>query len=188
MKDKGNEVVSLQDTVKETIKNRIQELIGSRSIRKAAADWGLTYSTLNNYLTRGSQPRIEAAKKIAEVEGVTVEWILYGLNSKPNEAVTDRSLSLNAESEWMRLHDSMTAEERKAFTRIVYRHGLSAILQLSDDENIRLLALPSRVKKISLMLKDWPSEKLKEISASLEGNEHADTPVVMLDNDQKKHA
>lgn len=185
MKGKESEFVSLQDTAKETFKNRLQELIGERSIRGAAADWGLTYSTLNNYLTRGSQPRIEAARKIAIAENVSVEWLLYGLN-KSSETVDQVEVSGKVDADWNRIYDSMTEDERSAFIRIVYRHGVSTILQLADDENIQLLALPSQVKKISLLLKNWSSEKLREISADLEGIEHGKTPVTMQDSNQKK--
>ena len=185
MKGKESGLVSLQDTAKETTKNRLQELIGERSIRGAAADWGLTYSTLNNYLTRGSQPRIEAARKIAGAEGVSVEWVLYGL--KKNSSDVGRTDGLDGgDADWNRIYESMSEDERATFTRIVYRHGVSTILQLADDENIQLLALPNQVKKISLMLKNWPSEKLREISADLEGDKHENTPVTMQDSNQKK--
>ncbi|SQD03496.1 repressor protein [Escherichia coli] len=50
--------LSLPEVTKESIPERLRELIGKRSVRAAAKDWGLSFSTLNNYLTRGTEPSL----------------------------------------------------------------------------------------------------------------------------------
>jgi len=48
--------------------DRLRTLIGSRSTRAAAKAWDLSYSTLNNYLNRGTEPSLSVARQIAERE------------------------------------------------------------------------------------------------------------------------
>lgn len=78
--------VVIDDTEKESISARLRQLIGVRTVRAAAREWGLSFSTLNNYLTRGTEPSLNVAIKIANVEGVSVEWLATGMEtSRPND-------------------------------------------------------------------------------------------------------
>lgn len=69
---------AISEEGKEKIADRLRVLIGKRSVRAAAQDWGLSFSTLNNYLTRGTEPSLNVVIKIANVERVSVEWIATG--------------------------------------------------------------------------------------------------------------
>ncbi|MGA6625042.1 helix-turn-helix domain-containing protein [Klebsiella sp. K792] len=80
---------ALDDDEKESISVRIRQLIGTRTVRMAAREWGLSFSTLNNYLTRGTEPSLNVAIKIANVEGVSVEWLATG--EHPPTLSNDRS-------------------------------------------------------------------------------------------------
>lgn len=61
--------------------DRIKTVIGKRSIRQAARDWGLPFATVNNWL-RGAMPALDAIAEISKKEGVSLEWIAYGEESK----------------------------------------------------------------------------------------------------------
>lgn len=79
---------------KENIAARLRKLIGKRTVRAAANDWGLSFSTLNNYLTRGTEPSLNVAIKIADIEDVSVEWLATGVASKSHT----RDLNLQSDS------------------------------------------------------------------------------------------
>lgn len=63
---------------KESFIQRLKEVIGGRSIRAAAKDWGLSFSTLNNYITRGTEPSFIAMQAIAHAEGISLDWLAFG--------------------------------------------------------------------------------------------------------------
>ena len=65
---------------KESIQDRIKQLIGTRSLRKATSDWGLPYSTINNYFEKGTTPGLNVVATIAKLENVSLEWLVYGEN------------------------------------------------------------------------------------------------------------
>ncbi|MEG0233762.1 MAG: hypothetical protein RR429_13115 [Hafnia sp.] len=76
---------SITTNGKESISERIRKLIGHRTVRAAAQDWGLPFSTLNNYLTRGTEPSLNVAMKVANIEGVSLEWLAAGERSEDEE-------------------------------------------------------------------------------------------------------
>lgn len=184
--------LSLPDDSKENFSDRLEQLIGQRSIRAAAKDWGLSFSTLNNYLKKGTEPSLKVAQSIAAAEGVSLEWLARGENKqlalREPEATYDTGKAEVNRMAWNSIHDSLLDHELQILIKTIHRRGIYTMLSIADDENAELLTLPSQIKKIALMLKNCPAERVREIWASLEDNEYADTPVVMLDNDQKKHA
>lgn len=80
---------------KENFIQRLKEVIGGRSIRAAAKDWGLSFSTLNNYITRGTEPSFIAMQAIAHAEGISLDWLAFGI-SNPN--MNQRIQSASAQS------------------------------------------------------------------------------------------
>lgn len=187
-----NNSLSLSGDSKESFSDRLEQLIGRRSIRAAAKDWGLSFSTLNNYLKKGTEPALKVAQAIATAEGVSLEWLARGeTNNKalkePEAVYETRNIDGNRAA-WNSIYDSLSDHESEMLIKTIHRRGIYTMLSIADDENAELLSLPTQMKKIALMLKNCPAERLREISAGLEDNEYADVPVVMLDNDQKKHA
>lgn len=80
---------------KENFIQRLKEVIGGRSIRAAAKDWGLSFSTLNNYITRGTEPSFIAMQAIAHAEGISLDWLAFGI-SNPNMNQVIQSASAQA--------------------------------------------------------------------------------------------
>ncbi|EEA1794009.1 XRE family transcriptional regulator, partial [Salmonella enterica subsp. enterica serovar Muenchen] len=73
---------------KESIQERIKQLVGDRSLRKASQAWGLPYSTLNNYFEKNTTPGLHVVATIAKVENVSLEWLVYGEERTTNEQKT----------------------------------------------------------------------------------------------------
>lgn len=71
---------------KESFRARLQQLIGSRSVRAAANDWGVPVSTLNNYLHKGTEPSFKVVCLISNKEQVSLNWLAYGYDEMINQS------------------------------------------------------------------------------------------------------
>lgn len=68
------------------IVGRLQMLIGGKSVNAKASEWGVPNATLSAMLKRGTDPSVRNALKIAEAEGVSIEWLLAGTGlMRPNK-------------------------------------------------------------------------------------------------------
>lgn len=121
----------------ELLADRLRFLIGSRSTRAAAKDWQLSYSTLNNYINRGTEPSLSVAMQIARLEGVSVEWLAYGThNSEPprtaKECDTPYQVPSQTEdsliSAWSMVFQSLNHEERGALLQRIHQAGVGGLL------------------------------------------------------------
>ncbi|WP_437889595.1 helix-turn-helix domain-containing protein [Phytobacter sp. V91] len=63
-----------------SIQERLKQLFKGRSLRQASIDWGLPYSTLNNYFSKGATPGLDVVIRIAQLEGVPISWLASGRN------------------------------------------------------------------------------------------------------------
>lgn len=187
----SSDKVSLEGNAKETFADRLMHLVGNGSVRAAAKKWGLSYSTLNNYLTRGTIPALNVAQSIARIEGVSLEWLATGGDNKAaiviQQPVTNAIHVAPAHLAGLfDMMDILSEEEANKVLRVFKKKGMDTLLDLTDEINLELISLPLQVKKIAVLLKSWPPEKLREISADLEGSEHGNSPVTMQDSNQKK--
>lgn len=74
-----SEIDGLPDTP--PFKDRLQLLIGQRSVNAFAKVCGVPESTLRSYLSGRSNPGIEHAQRIADACGVNRYWLVTGLGS-----------------------------------------------------------------------------------------------------------
>lgn len=58
----------------QSLSPKILMLMGDRTIRQVAKDWGIPPSNINNYLYRDSMPRASTLKRIADKEGVSLDY------------------------------------------------------------------------------------------------------------------
>lgn len=140
--------VAIQGAAKETLSDRLRSLIGNRSARAAAQEWGLSFSTLNNYLNRGTEPSFGVAARIAEHEGVSIEWLAFGgeLNSKTNSKTTSEEVVNSippstdildpARYAWLMVYESLDKEEVEALLRLIHKRGVDGILNAKAAEDI----------------------------------------------------
>lgn len=79
--------------------NKIEELLKSHNmtLNKLSKTVGLPYMTLKNWKLRGSSPRLENVKKIADYFGVPVEYFFEddseNLDQNINIKITDSTLN-----------------------------------------------------------------------------------------------
>ena len=128
------------DAQDELLADRLRTLIGNRSTRAAAKAWDLSYSTLNNYLNRGTEPALSVARKIAEREGVTVEWLACGESSESRETpasaeeeraqwqVKTQPVHDPLEFAWSMVFSSLDRSEKEALLKLIHKEGIQGIL------------------------------------------------------------
>lgn len=69
---RNDDAFSFVDRGKESFRERLVKLIGNRSVRTAASDWGIPPSTLNNYIHKGTEPSFKIACLISDNGSLTV--------------------------------------------------------------------------------------------------------------------
>ncbi|XWJ90940.1 helix-turn-helix domain-containing protein [Phytobacter ursingii] len=77
--EKGNKL-AFEENGKASIQDRLKQLFKGRSLRQASIDWGLPYSTLNNYFSKGATPGLDVVVRIAQLENVPISWLASGIN------------------------------------------------------------------------------------------------------------
>ncbi|WP_272537045.1 XRE family transcriptional regulator [Providencia sp. PROV206] len=134
--------VSFQDKTKESLlttrsafKERLKILIGNRSIRTAAKDWGLSFSTLNNYLTKDTDPALSTIQSIATQENVSLDWLVNGLDQggETLSTNTDNDSKRELSSVWNMLFNIMTTEQVNQLIRIITTKGIDGILESKSN-------------------------------------------------------
>ncbi|MGR5240254.1 hypothetical protein ACPV36_05100 [Photobacterium damselae] len=137
---------------------RIKMLIGKRSIREAARDWNVNTSSLMNYLYKGSMPAADIANKIAKNEGVSIDWILNGLDKDIVQIEGDSTVeqpTLNIQSQESQEADmilgALPSSDRQQIAKRIREDGISSVL------------LDRKALQVAKMISDLPEESLKEI-------------------------
>ncbi len=137
----GEETISYRTAGQETLADRLRLLIGSRSTRAAAEEWQLPYSTLNNYISRGTDPSFNVAIKIAERENVSLEWLAYGGTQRTPPALSENEARWHATSRpvddplqfaWSMVYSSLDDSEREALLRVIHKEGVQGIMSHAE--------------------------------------------------------
>ena len=129
-----------RDEHKESLADRLRFLIGRRSTRAAAKSWRLSYSTLNNYINRGTEPSLSIAAQIAELEGVSVEWLAWGERQAQtvppaleqnvaHYASTSPTTNDPLQFAWSMVFSSLDRSEQEALLKLIHKEGVKGILQ-----------------------------------------------------------
>ncbi|WP_242689348.1 XRE family transcriptional regulator [Photorhabdus cinerea] len=133
--------VSFVEPTKESIAGRLKQLIGDRSIRAAAKDWGLSFSTLNNYLTRGTEPSLNVALKISQVEQVSVEWIAAGTSEitsrKDSLSFMEQKKDEQLSTAWQYVFESLSAKDINELLRLIHRKGVEGLLTMTQTPQVK---------------------------------------------------
>ncbi|EFX7053196.1 bacteriophage CI repressor [Shigella sonnei] len=163
MKNKKDSDFSFVMGTKESFKERLRMLIGERSVRAAANDWGIPFSTLNNYLTKDTDPALSNVQSIAYMEQVSLDWLVNGSSgrvSKPShEAASSNETSTSPlQPIWLSMLDAMSNDDALALVRLVHRKGIERLLALTEDnsdvvssiENLRIRPTLKQAIKMAL--------------------------------------
>jgi hypothetical protein len=133
--------------LKEPVVERIAQLARRYPSRSAAARaWGININTLKSYYRKDGpppEPRENQLMRIAESEGVSLEWLRDGVGKTPG-----KSPKTTADGDRLsEMLEFLTAEERLELTTVLARKGVEVILYLLDEDNIRLMQLDAVVKE-----------------------------------------
>lgn len=125
------------DDGKESFRERLKKLIGTRSIRGAARQWGLSFSTLNNYLNKGTEPSFSAIRRIAHVEQVSLDWLAFGaevnlcsknlIHEEHNDHAPSSDNKLTAA--WFMVLESTEPEEALKLIKLIHRKGIERVIE-----------------------------------------------------------
>ncbi|MFI7974181.1 helix-turn-helix domain-containing protein [Serratia marcescens] len=139
MKKELNRALPTQS--KEPVIERIFRLVERYPSRSAAARaWGINVNTLKNYYRRQDiepTPRHSQLLKIAEVEGVSIEWLTTGQGESPKSQ--ERTSKAPGTDRLVDMLSFLTDEERRHLTEVLARKGVETVLYLLDEKNIKLL-------------------------------------------------
>ncbi|EHU3753002.1 helix-turn-helix domain-containing protein [Salmonella enterica] len=185
--------VSGSDKIGETILDRLHKLVGDRPLRDVSEAWGIPRSTLNNYFYRGSHPKIDVLKRIAEKEEISFEWLVNGVEG---EGETNISKKIGESKRKMKLYrqsalkkrvntkppevacdaglqtlvsmwDALEPKEKDRLHKLLLRKGAEFLAQLLDEENICLLQLSGEKREAALILAQLVPERVREILSEL---------------------
>lgn len=158
---------------KESFSSRLQKLIGDRSVRAAAKDWGLPTSTINNYIHKGTEPALKMVLAIAKAEGVSLEWLASGSNevffdSNKAQKSSTQEIADPLRYAWMQVYESLDADEVSALLRVIHKKGADGIVELATANSLdmELLQLPTEEKERLIAL----HEAKKGASEDSQGN------------------
>ncbi|HEP1045393.1 TPA: hypothetical protein QIY62_003969 [Serratia marcescens] len=166
---KANEF-AFDEARKESFRTRLKKLIGGRSVRAAAKDWGLSFSTLNNYLTRGTEPSLVAMIAVASKEKVSLDWIAFGTSNVKSESikgdVSNESQSIDPLAmAWNMIFSSLNRHDIEALISLIHREGARGILSTTEapgNLDQLLLGLPKEEKERLLALHEAKKGALEE--------------------------
>lgn len=132
---------------KESFIQRLKQVIGVRSVRAAAKDWGLSFSTLNNYITRGTEPSFIAMQAIAHAEGISLDWLAFGTgdsNVHQDEVSAEADTPLKSapkdegrellRTAWTTAFEFMGKTEAETLLRIIISGGARGLIKLAEHE------------------------------------------------------
>lgn len=142
MKRKNNTDVSFVQSEKETLIDRIQTLIKGRSVRAVSIAWGLPYSTLNNYLNKGTDPSFKAIQMIAEAENVSLDWLASGkglseLESNGGVSIPSKANPLMRNA-WDMIYESLSDYEINELLKVIHRKGIEGILLTTREDSLEV--------------------------------------------------
>ncbi|EEQ2015280.1 bacteriophage CI repressor [Escherichia coli] len=186
---------SFSQNRKESIQDRIKQLVGTRSLRKATSDWGLPYSTINNYFEKGTTPGLNVVATIAKLENVSLEWLVYGESecdpiiekkvptedvNRPNTSIVDEILRRATPEDRERLIDMLCCIGIKGVLERLQqptRQATQADSDLDEQENaIRSLNIRESLKDAICMALAGNEETDKEILRRIESRARTGSP------------
>ncbi|MFB5077174.1 XRE family transcriptional regulator [Raoultella sp. C349492] len=66
-----------------TFKDRLRKAIGDKSIRKFAAECGISYGAMHKYFAGVTQPTLDNLVALSKATGVSIEWLATGEERSP---------------------------------------------------------------------------------------------------------
>ncbi|HBA5295217.1 TPA: bacteriophage CI repressor [Escherichia coli] len=187
---------SFVDQGKESFRERLVKLIGNRSVRTAASDWGIPPSTLNNYIHKGTEPSFKIACLISDKEQVSLNWLAYGEETTAKEGSLSNQTAQPSPDITNELVNELlkraSTEDKERLISAICDMGIKGILErlqqptrqatqadsdLDEQENaIRRLNIRESLKDTICMALAGNEEIDKEILRRIESRIRAGSP------------
>ncbi|EAY4716881.1 bacteriophage CI repressor [Salmonella enterica] len=155
---------------KESIQARIKQLVGDRSLRKVSQLWDIPYSTLNNYFEKNTMPGLSVTAKIAKIENVSIDWLVFGephVQQQPQQPQQDTSCTGGGAQTLIAIWESLEPEEKLHVSKQLGRKGAEVLTQLLDDDNLCLMKLTGEKREAALLLVEMEPERAREILSKM---------------------
>lgn len=167
---------------KESLRDRLSILIGNRSVRAAAKDWGLSVSTLNNYITKGTEPGFNVMTIIANKEHVSLDWIANGKElEKPQPQPQPQQLDDDATIQGINaVLRALDENERNQLYRLIARKGADFLVNLLNSDNQQLMGLTGEARELALLLSKMRPENVSALWKQAQCSE--DLPANIITN------
>jgi DNA-binding phage protein len=146
---------AIQTGGKESIQDRLKELFAGRTLRKVAMDWGLPYSTLNNYFTKGAKPGLDVVESVCNIENISIEWLVAGKGEKrPSESPPSQTAN-SLRAAWLLAFEYMNKSDVESLLRIILSGGARGLIRLAQHEadlEETFMLLPTELKERAIEL------------------------------------
>lgn len=195
--------LSFPHDANESFKDRLLSLMGERSVRQAAKDWKLPYSTLNNYIVRGTVPTLNVVIDICSIEKVSLDWLASGKGiSKMDDAIASANQpqscsQSNLMNAWMMLLNSLKDYESLNLLHVIQRKGIEGVINWGStpalcgdiEKVINELPIRDTAKQIFHVVLSGDETTDREILHRLVLAENSKTPSDKFNSEQvSKHA
>lgn len=152
---------------------RLREAMKGMSNVELAKRSGLSEGSIRKYIKGESYPSIDNAALVAESCGVSLIWLLCGIEVRDDSynGTSEGIDTTNKDSEDFRdlltIFKSLSSTERKSLVHLLGRKGSEFLTQLLDEENICLLQLSGDKREAALILAQLVPERVREILSEL---------------------
>ncbi|WP_089587872.1 helix-turn-helix domain-containing protein [Escherichia coli] len=183
---KNDDAFSLVDRGKESFRERLVKLIGGRSVRTAASDWGIPPSTLNNYIHKGTEPSFKIACLISDKERVSLNWLAYGeeltatANSLSNQtAQPSPDITNELANELLK---RASTEDKELLINVICDMGIKGILKRLQQPTRQAKQAANTLEEQENAIQSLNIRKsLKDaIRVALHGNEDTDREILRI--------
>lgn len=132
----------------------------------------MSEAVIRKYLKGDSYPTLDRLAIIANACHCSVGWLATGDTNhshKNNDGGDYHADSDNSGiAEFVAIISRLNGDEREQLLRTIYKSGVTTLLNLGSDENLKLLQLPEAVKAGVLRLAARPDTAIREILSKVE--------------------
>jgi len=132
----------------------------------------MSEAVIRKYLKGESYPTLDRLAILANACHCSVSWLATGQANDSHESDTHEQFSAQCVgrglAEFIAVISRVSEADREQLLRIIYKNGVVSLLNLDNDDNLKLLQLPEAVKVGVLRLANRPDTAIREILSKVE--------------------
>ncbi|EAA6550509.1 hypothetical protein DLB95_06780 [Salmonella enterica subsp. diarizonae] len=145
---------------------RLREAMKGMSNVELAKRSGLSEGSIRKYIKGESYPSIDNAALVADACGVSLIWLLCGIELR-GEQHNSTSEESDDFRDLLTIFKSLSIAERKSLLHLLGRKGSELLAQLLNEENLCLMQLSGEKREAALILAQLVPERVREILSEL---------------------